>query len=40
MMHKWLLGVGDLTNPNAADLCKDGEVNVFDECIMRQLLVG
>lgn len=41
MLQKWLLGNTDteLSNWKAADLCEDGELNVFDICIMKHELV-
>ncbi|MGN0494687.1 MAG: dockerin type I repeat-containing protein [Lachnospiraceae bacterium] len=41
-LQKWLLGAPDVTLPNweAADLCKDGELNAFDLCVMKQELIN
>ena len=38
MLQKWLLGDGTLTNWNAGDLQKDGSLNGYDLCIMRNRL--
>ncbi|HNZ99594.1 dockerin type I domain-containing protein [Ruminococcus sp.] len=40
--QKWLLAVHDteLKSSSAADLCKDGMLDVFDLCAMRQALIG
>lgn len=40
-LQKWLLGKPEtvLMNWQAADLCKDGELNVFDLCLMKQRLI-
>ncbi|WP_455125371.1 dockerin type I repeat-containing protein [Ruminococcus sp.] len=38
MLQKWLLGDGTLTNWNAGDLQKDGNLNGYDLCIMRNRL--
>ena len=38
MLQKWLLGDGTLTNRNAGDLQKDGSLNGYDLCIMRNRL--
>ena len=40
--QKWLLAVPDieLKSSSAADLCKDGTLDVFDLCAMRQALIG
>ena len=38
MLEQWLLGAGNLTNWHNADLCKDGEIDVFDMVEMRKLL--
>lgn len=42
IMQKWLLGVPDvrLDNWKAGDLCEDEIINVFDLCLMKQLLVN
>ncbi len=38
MLQKWLLGSGEITNWQNADLCKDGKIDVFDMIEMRKLL--
>ena len=40
LMQKWLLAIPDvnLLDRKAADLWTDGVLNVFDLCIMKQLL--
>lgn len=40
-LQKWLLGKPDivLMNWEAADLCMDGKLDVFDLCLMKQRLV-
>lgn len=42
LLQKWLLGVPDaeLENWKAADLCKDGTLNAFDLCLMKQELTS
>lgn len=40
MMQKWLVNAGDITDRTAGDLCADGRLNVFDLCVMKQLLTG
>lgn len=42
MLQKWLLGVPDVTlfNWSSADLCEDGELNVFDLCMMKRELIS
>ena len=42
MLQKWLLGVPDVTlfNWSSADLCEDGELNVFDLCMMKRELLN
>ena len=41
LLQKWLLAVPDtaLPNWNAGDLCKDGRLDTFDFCIMKQELL-
>ena len=41
-LQKWLLAVSDieLANWEAADLCEDGKLNVFDLCVMKQKLIS
>lgn len=39
MLQKWLLGSGNLTNWQNADLCEDGKIDVFDMVEMRKLLI-
>lgn len=38
MMQKWLVCKGDLTNWKAGDLYEDNIINVFDLCLMKQML--
>ena len=40
-LTNWIMGVSDakLENPDAADLCKDGKIDVFDLCLLREELV-
>ncbi len=42
VLQKWLLGTPDiaLANWKAADLCEDERLDVFDFCIMRQMLIS
>lgn len=42
IMQKWILAVPDarLDNWKAGDLCEDKIINVFDLCLMKQLLVN
>ncbi|MBQ9897914.1 MAG: discoidin domain-containing protein [Ruminococcus sp.] len=42
LLQKWLLGVPDtvLVNWQAADICGDGILDIFDLCAMRQLLAA
>ena len=40
LLQKWLLGDGTLTNWSAGDLQKDGSLNGYDLCIMRNRLAG
>lgn len=38
MLQKWLLNAGDITDRDAAELCTDGKINVYDLCVMKQML--
>ena len=40
-LQKWLLGSADskLENPDAVDFCKDGVIDIFDLCVMREEMV-
>ncbi len=40
-LSNWIMGVSDakLENSEAADLCKDGKIDVFDLCLLREELV-
>lgn len=40
-LSNWIMGVSDakLENFEAADLCKDGKIDVFDLCLLREELV-
>lgn len=42
VFQKWMLGCSDVTLDNweAADLCKDGTLNVLDICIMKSMLLN
>lgn len=42
LLQKWLLAVPGTTLPNwkAADLCEDNMLDVFDLCMMKQLLIN
>ncbi|MBR5513044.1 MAG: hypothetical protein IKV85_03530 [Ruminococcus sp.] len=40
MLQGWLLGNGELTDWQSGDLCKDGTIDVFDFCRMREMLVA
>lgn len=42
MMQKWILAVPDvkLANWKAGDLCDDGKLNVFDLCLMKEILTN
>lgn len=42
MLQKWLIGASNasLSNWKAADLCKDGQINVFDLCMMKRMLIS
>jgi hypothetical protein len=42
LLQKWLLAVPNahLSNWSAADLCKDGKLNVFDLCLMKRELLN
>ena len=39
MMQKWILGIGELKDWKAGDLCKDGNIDAFDMVMMRKLLI-
>lgn len=38
-LQRYLLCCGDLPNREAADLCQDNKINVFDLCIMKRMLL-
>lgn len=40
MVQKWILGSGELKNPQKADLCQDNIIDAFDLCLMRKLLLN
>ncbi|MCD7812082.1 MAG: leucine-rich repeat protein [Ruminococcus sp.] len=42
LLQRWLLNVSgtSLNNWEAADLCEDGQINAFDLCVMKQMLLG
>ena len=35
MLQKWILHVGNLTNWQAGDLCRDGEIDISDLLVMK-----
>ena len=39
MLQKWLLGAGKLTACENVDLCRDDQINVFDLCVLKSLLL-
>lgn len=40
MLECWLLGSGEITDWQAGDLCRDGIIDVFDFCRMREKLTA
>lgn len=42
LLQKWLLAMPDtqLSDWNRADLCRDGRLDMFDLCLMKQLLIS
>ncbi len=38
MLQKFLLGAGELTDPQAGDLCEDGRLNIYDLGVMKKML--
>lgn len=42
LLQKWLLNIPGtkLENWKAGDLCKDDKLNVFDLCVLRNMLIG
>lgn len=40
MMQNWILRVGDITDRSAGDVCEDGEVDIFDLCLMKKMLLS
>ena len=38
VLQKWILGIGELNNWQAGDVCTDGTIDVFDFCKMRENL--
>lgn len=38
-LQKYLLGTGSLSGWKSADLCEDGRIDVFDLCLLKQMLV-
>lgn len=42
LIQKWLVGIPntEIANWQAADLCKDGKLNVFDLCLMKRTLTN
>lgn len=40
MLQKWLVGAGELTDGDAADLSLDGKINVFDLVYIKRLISG
>ncbi|MDE6021835.1 MAG: polysaccharide deacetylase family protein [Ruminococcus sp.] len=39
MMQKYILNAGTLIDSIAGDLCKDNHIDIFDLCIMKQMLI-
>jgi len=42
MLQKWLIGASNasLSNWKNADLCRDGQLDVFDLCMMKRMLIS
>lgn len=40
MMQNWILRAGDITDRSAGDVCEDGEVDIFDLCLMKKVLIS
>ncbi len=40
ILEKWLLGSGKLTAAKNVDLCKDGTIDAYDMCLLREELVA
>ncbi len=38
MLQKWLVRSGEITDINAADICCDKKINVFDLCALKRIL--
>lgn len=39
ILQKYLLGTGSLSGWKSADLCKDDRIDVFDLCLLKQMLI-
>ena len=39
MLQRWLLCAGEITDWQAADLCKDNKLDVYDLCVMKKMLI-
>lgn len=41
ILEKWLLGTSndELINLEVTDLCQDGQLDVFDLCLMKEMLI-
>ncbi len=37
MLQKWLVGAGEITDIDVADICKDNKINVFDLCALKHI---
>ncbi|MGN0575838.1 MAG: dockerin type I repeat-containing protein, partial [Ruminococcus sp.] len=38
IMQKWILNSDKIISWEAADLCRDGIIDIFDLCLMKQML--
>ena len=38
MLQKWLLNAGDIIDMDAADVSEDGVINIFDLCLMKDMI--
>ena len=38
MLQKWLVRSGEITDINAADVCSDAKINVFDLCALKHMI--
>ena len=39
MMLKWIIKAGTLTNQERGDINEDGKINVYDLCLMKNMLI-